>query len=216
MLLIGSPVWGLYPNAYPTFLKLLQCLDAWHKFIQRFAWRGRRIVCTSQLLLICYQSNWEVSSPRAFTHFFTIKTLFQWLFVNTVVSQVLETLTQNKTRPSLWQCELYSAGEQRAGCEVSGAKAQADTCAWKGSKAQVEEDYFGGLSGLQSEPNSEHPHFSLEATMPELLSSKHSRFIFTSNCHANNLIIGDVLKLRSYPTSITFTTVLGTQRLKLK
>ena len=78
----------------------------------------------------------------------------------------------------------------------------------------MEEDHSRGVPGLQPEPISEHSHFSPKAAMPELLSSKHPRFILTSNYH--DLIVGDVLKSRSYPTFITFTTVLGMQCLKLK
>lgn len=40
-----------------------------------------------------------------------------------------------------------------------------------------------------SQPNSEYPHFSPKPTMPELLSSNYSRFIFTSNYRDFTLII---------------------------
>lgn len=65
------------------------------------------------------------------------------------------------------------------------SKFQMENCAWKGCKSKKK----GRVWGLQSELNSEHPHFRAKLAMSELLSSENSSFIFTSNYHDLKWII---------------------------
>ena len=106
MLLLASPIWVFVPKCLSNLSKTIavfRCTVEVHPEMHLVRMKdGLHLPATTHLLPVWLGILLSKSLYTLFHH----QNPIQWLLVNTVFAQVLETLIQNKIRTSLWQGEL--------------------------------------------------------------------------------------------------------------